>query len=476
MARWDRVVDGVMSVWRPLSLRGRPVSVGLEALSHPCHCGGVRLCSLSVENFRGFTSFRTDFHEQVTVLVGENGAGKSSLLDAAAVAIGSYFLGFPDIRPPKIVDRDIHRVTHTAHGVDIERVYPVAISATGVVDGQPAEWRRELRQAGGKTTHGEAREIQQAGERAWKVISSGAATDVPVLAYYGAGRLWEQKRESSHKAMTSGSRSSAYVDCLEPASNHKLFEAWMKLREQERLQALDLALAKGLAAPTIPAVEAVCDVVRACVAGATRIFFSVAHNELRVEFEDGRVLPFSFLSDGYRNFLGMVADLAWRAARLNPHLGRDAPRLSQGVVLIDEVDLHLHPRWQWSVAERLTSAFPSLQFVLTTHSPQVIASCKAEWLRILPRQASQATGVNFAQGKDINAILADIMDAPERLPAIARDLARVASQIEDNNLAAARPALESVAALVGEDDARIIALRWELAHANRAHDGEPRGE
>ena len=433
----------------------------------------VRLTTLKLENFRGFPGFETSFHERVTVFIGENASGKSSILDAAAIAIGAFFLGFPDIRPPKIADADIRRITHTTHGIDIERVYPVAISASGVVDQQATSWRRELRQARGKTTHGDARALQTQGELAWQRIANGEDTDVPVLAYYGAGRLWAQKRDSSLKALALASRASGYVDCLEPASSHKFFAAWMKRKEQERLQDLDRAIGKGLARtqgkglppPTVPALEAVSDAVRACVDGAVRVFFSVAHDELRVEMTGGEVLPFSFMSDGYRNFLGMVADLAWRAVRLNPHLGRDAARRATGIVLIDEVDLHLHPRWQWSIIERLTTTFTGIQFIMTTHAPQVVASCEASWLRVLPagRTATAPTMANASQGKDVNAVLREIMAAPERLPIVHNKLQQVRDLVEDRQTSAARLALDEVALLLGETDEQVVSLRWELA-------------
>ena len=74
----------------------------------------------------------------------------------------------------------------------------------------------------------------------------------------------------------------------------------------------------------------------------------------------------------------MVADIAWRCVTLNPHLGPAATHETSGVVLIDELDLHLHPRWQRHVVGDLRRAFPRLQFIVTTHSPFIVQSMKPE--------------------------------------------------------------------------------------------------
>jgi predicted ATP-binding protein involved in virulence len=82
------------------------------------------------------------------------------------------------------------------------------------------------------------------------------------------------------------------------------------------------------------------------------------------------------LSDGIRNMLGMVADIAYRAAVLNPQLGSEAAQKTPGIVLIDEIDLHLHPKWQRRVVDDLKAAFPTIQFVATTHSPFIVQSLR----------------------------------------------------------------------------------------------------
>ena len=106
---------------------------------------------------------------------------------------------------------------------------------------------------------------------------------------------------------------------------------------------------------------------------------------LRLVFKDGRLQDFELLSDGYRNLVALAADIAWRAVRLNPHQGVNAPAEASGVVLIDEIELHLHPAWQRTVLGQLVETFRGLQCVVTTHSPQVLASVAAQGDRFLAR-------------------------------------------------------------------------------------------
>ncbi|EJT86036.1 ATP-binding protein [Pseudomonas putida S11] len=94
-------------------------------------------------------------------------------------------------------------------------------------------------------------------------------------------------------------------------------------------------------------------------------------------------LKFSQLGDGVRCMIGLVSDLACRCALLNPHFGQDAPKKTSGVVLIDEIDLHLHPSWQQTIATQIQQAFPEIQFIITTHSPQVLSTVHRKNIRTL---------------------------------------------------------------------------------------------
>ena len=100
-------------------------------------------------------------------------------------------------------------------------------------------------------------------------------------------------------------------------------------------------------------------------------------------------MPVSQLSDGIRNTVALVADLAYRAVQLNPHLAERAALETDGIVLIDEVDMHLHPSWQQTILTSLREAFPKVQFIVTTHSPQVLSTVQKENIRVIHQQENQ---------------------------------------------------------------------------------------
>ena len=189
----------------------------------------------------------------------------------------------------------------------------------------------------------------------------GEDVNLPLLAYYGAGRLWNVHRNIPLEKPDSAS--AGYHHCLNPKSDHYLFEKWFKQQETVAVQRRR----------KIPALELVRKAVRQGIPGATEFFYDFAFDCPMIRMEDG-LQSFDRLSDGYRNMVAMIADIAHRAARLNPHLGKETLEKVEGIVLIDEIDLHLHPKWQRTVTHDLRKIFPGIQFIATTHSPFIIQS------------------------------------------------------------------------------------------------------
>lgn len=136
------------------------------------------------------------------------------------------------------------------------------------------------------------------------------------------------------------------------------------------------------------------------------------------------------------------------------------------MVLIDEVDLHLHPRWQRDVLAALRRAFPNLQFVVTTHSPQVLGTCQPEWVRLLDG-TSQVRHVGKIFGWDSNDVLAHIMKAPIRDRAILQPLQDLDLAIEEQRWQDAEAKIAQLAQVLGEDHSDIVRARWSL-HLERS--------
>jgi predicted ATP-binding protein involved in virulence len=108
-----------------------------------------------------------------------------------------------------------------------------------------------------------------------------------------------------------------------------------------------------------------------------QIHYSWDQEDILGKTKNGNWLPLKNLSDGYRSIVHLTADLAYRAIQLNPQLGERAVLETEGIVLIDEIDMHLHPKWQRHIVEDLKRTFPKIQFIVTTHSPFIVQSLKA---------------------------------------------------------------------------------------------------
>ncbi|WP_052507359.1 AAA family ATPase [Desulfonatronovibrio magnus] len=146
---------------------------------------------------------------------------------------------------------------------------------------------------------------------------------------------------------------------------------------------------------------------------------AVRRNPLRMEVKkNGQALIVNQLSDGEKCLMAMVGDLARRMAIANPNL--DDPLHGKGVVLIDEIDLHLHPKWQRLIVPRLTEAFPNCQFVISTHSPHVLTHVKPEniFLLSLDKEGMSAQKPAESYGKNVDRILEDIMGLETTRPCI----------------------------------------------------------
>lgn len=329
----------------------------------------MRIDTIKVRNFRGFGLFERNFHPEINVIVGENGTGKTALLDALAVGVGSFFLGVDGVSARGIEHDDTHLLAGESDDVFTSSPkYPVVLNFGGQVFGRPSSWFRSLRGRGRKTTIVGTNHLRGRIEIELKRRRASGESRLPLIAYHGTGRLWVQKRSrAAARSTRTRTRFDAYENCLEAASDEKSFLDWFKAMEwtafQEGAEPVALRVVRNTLRETIP--------------GCTDLRYRSKEGELVAIFDDGRRLPTRMLSDGFRTMLGLVCDLAWRCATLNPELGEIAAKETPGVVLIDEIDLHLHPNWQKRVVDDLRRCFPCVQFFMTTHSPFIVQSLRA---------------------------------------------------------------------------------------------------
>jgi predicted ATP-binding protein involved in virulence len=330
----------------------------------------MQIDRLVLRNFKGFEDFDQRFNKRFTLIVGKNGVGKSSILDALSVAFGAYLLSIPNATSRHIQRDEVRETSQEFDGrLDFIPAYPAVVQAEGTIldplTSQPhkLEWKRELSNPRGRTSIKDAFAIRALANEAYEAAVAKEAPTLPLLSYYGTGRLWGEPKRMPRKQRPS--RFDAYRNSHEPrVSAADLFD-WLK---RMRLNEFETDRPSPILAAWRKAVES-------CFDEPVRVNYSPSRERLEITFESkNRTVAYENLSHGQRTILSMVGDIAFKASILNPHLGAEAANSTRGIVLIDEIDLHLHPTWQKLIIPALLKAFPRLQFVATTHSPFVIQS------------------------------------------------------------------------------------------------------
>ncbi len=171
----------------------------------------------------------------------------------------------------------------------------------------------------------------------------------------------------------------------------------------------------------------------------------------------GEIFDMNQLSDGEKNLIAVIGDIARRLAMANPTM--ENPLAGAGVILIDEIDLHLHPKWQRIIAQKLTAIFPNCQFFITTHSPQVISHFKPESVFALQNTEGTITqhAVSDSYGKNSDRILEDIMDETARPKKIDKEIKDIFKLIQEGEVAKAQKKITTLRNDIGEDGELIKA-------------------
>lgn len=384
--------------------------------------------SINLKNYRCFEDIGINFHEKLTVIVGDNGSGKTSILEGAAVSLGTMFVGLGGRGSISINKKDARlKAYQMGESQDIQPQYPVEIMAAGGIDGSTITWKRSLNGENGSTTIKDARAMTDIAKNYQKRLRDGDTSLVlPMIAYYGTGRLWDYHREKKTDTFKDNTKTNGYIDSLDGTANIKLMMNWFKKKTIQTMQMCSEALGKSIELSVVYRAMQMCF---QRVTGYSDVDFNynLDTNEIECRYvdEDGLSMsvPLPQMSDGYKSTISLIGDIAYRMAVLNPQLGMDVIDETDGIVLIDEVDLHLHPAWQHRILGDLQEIFPKIQFIVTTHAPAVISSAKSENLVILKDYEVVGPGAEI-YGNDVNSILKEIMGVAERNPAIADLFAR----------------------------------------------------
>lgn len=365
----------------------------------------MKIESLALQHFRRFDDFTIGFHPQLTTLVARNGAGKTSVLDGIAIALGAYLTRLPKVSGLNPKETDF-QVKPDGSRPPFMRIRCNATNNTC--------WDRTEKRDQSKKT---AQQIPEAlglkalydhVDRQIDKYNAGEPFELPVFIYYGTGRGVFDVPQRKRAFRKEFGRFDSFRGTLESRTNFKSFVEYfytledIESRKQKEVRSFDYE---------IPELAAIRRAVKKLIPefsnprGVDPVGIVVDWQQADV----AKTLRIEQLSDGYRTTLAMVMDIAARMAEANPKM--NDPLLTEGVVMIDEVDLHLHPGWQQTILLDLMRTFPNVQFIVSTHSPQVISSVKPECLRVIDWQDDKPVLLNigFSEGAEAQQVLLDVL-------------------------------------------------------------------
>jgi len=382
---------------------------------------------LHIQNFRRFEDLKVSFEEGLTVLVARNGQGKSTILESISVLLGTYVGAFDLGSSTGIKARDARRSIDLESGepktgwpVRIEGQVRIPKSGNQILQAKLEEYSlaRELRGPKLRTTTAEAAAIADYGKALQSAIYENHEIALPVVAYYGTGRLWKVHKNMQRQRVLTENRSLGYEDCLSPSSNFMQVQQWMAKATMARFQQTsrsDRSSSPSLAVKLAFIQETVDSVLEE--EGWIGFCHDFDHEELAMSHPEHGSLAVSQMSDGVRSVVSLVADLAFRCSRLNGSQGIEAARETRGIVMIDELDQHLHPGWQQRILQAIRRAFPKIQFIVTTHSPEVLSTVDSEQIRILQDGMCFAAPPG-ALGAESHRLLHDVLGLKDARPPI----------------------------------------------------------
>lgn len=409
----------------------------------------IKLASVQFLNYMKHRDLSVQFHESFNVIAGRNGSGKTSLLRALSDAI----LGFtPSIHGASsqgwMGKRDIAHEVSVTHGgsVRFEPMYPIIVSASAHVDDSLIEWSVQKASAVDIPMLIGLRPNRLLKKNNTVKTDNLVSDTLPLMLFYQADRNWPAVTANVMQAATQKvSREDAYINWLSASSDNVTLQTWIISKTLERLQAAqDAAVSSGQVADELSLV------VKAIVAAlpeCSDIRYDMVKKSIIVKWAmDGEVqsVPFEQLSDGQRTIMGLIADIARRMVVLNPHLGSNVCIETPGIILIDELDIHLHPKWQRQIVRGLKDAFPNIQFIAASHSPQILGELTPDEIILLRPGGTAHPEVSY--GLTSSQVLEEIMDASARTPEVESLLAEVFEFLERGELQSAKKTMATLKA------------------------------
>ncbi|MBD2654863.1 MULTISPECIES: AAA family ATPase [Synechocystis] len=417
----------------------------------------MHIKTISLHNYRGAQSLTMELQPHLNVLVGCNGAGKSTILDAIALMLSwtvSRIQGLQKKRD-SISEEDI-KIDEPNASIEISLID----------DDKQVKWLVGKRRQGSSSSlnFSDCALLNKYVEKIQaSIIATKGKTYIPIFVFYPVGRAVNKISLKPRQNQTFDLME-AYDQALIGSSTFMAFFQWFREREDLENESRKFLTHSQDFSPD-PQLEAVRNALKHFLPDFENL--NVRRNPLRMEIQKwGQFFTINQLSDGEKCLIAMIGDIARRLAIANP-IGN--PLEGKGIVLIDEIDLHLHPTWQRMIIPQLVNVFPYCQFIVSTHSPHVLTHVQPDNIFLLTQTLDNITVTqpSASYGKTVDRILEDLMGLHTTRPQqVSQDLHRIYELIDQGELPTAKQAITDMKVAIGNDPelvkAEVLIRRKEI--------------
>lgn len=426
----------------------------------------MQIQKLTLTNYRAAQSLTLDLEPNLNVFVGVNGAGKSTVLNAVATML-SWVIS--RIRKANTSGQPISED-------DITNGQSFGMIELDCSDNrQNISWRltRSRKGHGSPPQSSHLTSLSDYTKAIQSEIMASASlpdlAPIPIFVHYPVNRAVLDIPVRIRGKHTFDLLA-AYDDALTSGANFRHFFEWFREREdleneQRKYEDFIPSLRPEDYCFPDPQLEAVRNALSQVLPSFNNL--TVRRSPPRMEIQkNGQILRVNQLSDGEKCLIAMISDLARRLAIAN---STGNPLEGKGIILIDEIDLHLHPKWQRMIVPQLIKVFPNCQFLLSTHSPHVLTHVHSENIFLLKPTNDNiyAEKPSESYGKNVDRILEDLMELDTTRPdKVESDLHHIYEMIENNQLGEAKGAIAQMKQDIGNDPdlvkAEVLIKRKEL--------------
>lgn len=391
---------------------------------------------ITLNNYRCFENLPLEFSDKVNLLIGDNASGKTTIIRAISTALSSFFAGFSDENTRFTgLEKDDFRIVRAQETLANESPIHVKFEWLG------KEGELVLNSAKGRTLQEPLKELKKLGSELYKgMFQDGKQIKaLPMFTSFSTADIHKPRRFGSdifkkyeHKP------SFGYFECFQGDGFMKYWTLRLLVLREGRTGELEVegvlnALKKALGPEG-------CNII-------SDVDIRPIQGKIYYILSDNRETDTDNLSDGYRRLINIVLDLSFRCMLLNKGIyGLEACAKTEGTVLIDEIDLHLHPTLQAVVMKGLQNAFPNIQFIITSHAPMIMSSIPfEEGNKIIKLTYSESNGYEANEtklfGMDASTIIETELNIPSRDANVQSSLDEIFDLIDEEDIESAKAKL-----------------------------------